>query len=116
MELTLNIYKKENSREVEKTYKADTIELMYGTVEDLICSIDFDKFANVSSTNNFELGKMVISLLPQIRPILKDIFGGLTDDEIKRTKVKELIPVFVEAFKFALGEIEALDGGNNSGN
>lgn len=116
MELTLNIYKKENSREVEKTYTTDTVDLMYGTIEDLIDALDIEKFSNVKELNNTELGAMVISLLPHIRPILKDIFGGLTDDEIRRTKTKELIPVFVQAFKFAFSEINALNTSGNAGN
>lgn len=114
MKLSLNIYK---GKEVEKTYTTDTYDLMYGTLEDLISAVDADKLDAISggNKNNFELGKLVLSLLPQIKPILKSIFDGITDEEIKRTKVKELIPVFIEAFKYAFSEINGLSD-SNSGN
>lgn len=114
MELKLNIYS--SSKKVEKTYTTDTFDLMYGTIEDLIAAIDIDKFNNIKAADQFELGKMVISLLPQIKPLLKSMFDGIKDEEIKRTKVKELVPLFVEAFKFAFSEIEGLGDNNNSGN
>lgn len=107
MKLSLNIY--ENGK-VKKTYETETINLMYGTIEDLLAAIDLDKLSNADEANKFELGKMVFSLLPQIKPILKDVFVGLTDDEIRRTNTKELIPVFVGIFKYAFEEINSLSG------
>lgn len=114
MNLSLNIYK---GKEVEKTYTTDTYDLMYETLEDLLYAVDVDKLEKISggNKNDFELGKLVISLLPQIKPILKSIFDGITDEEIRRTKVKELIPVFIQAFKFAFSEINSLNA-DSSGN
>ena len=106
MNLTLNIYK---GREIEKTYTTDTYDIMFGTIESVIEIIDINKL-----DNNLELGKMILELLPQIKPLLKDIFDGVTDDEIKRTKVKELIPLFVEVFTYSLNELSSL--GSNSKN
>ncbi len=113
MNLSLNIYK---GREVEKTYTTDTYDLEFGTLEDLISAVDVDKLDALSgSGNELELGKLILSLLPQIKPILKSIFYGITDEEIRRTHVKELIPVFVQAFKFAFSEINGLNA-DGSGN
>ena len=106
MNLILNIYK---GREIEKTYTTDTYDIMFGTIESVIEIIDINKL-----DNNLELGKMILKLLPQIKPLLKDIFDGVTDDEIKRTKVKELIPLFVEVFTYSLNELSSL--GSNSKN
>lgn len=111
MKLSLNIYK---NGTVEKTYATDTVNLTYGTIEDLLAAIDLDKLGNADEANKFELGKMVFSLLPQIKPILKDVFTGITDEEIRRTRATELIPVFVGIFKYAFEEINSL--GNNEGN
>ena len=102
MNLTLNIYK---GKEVEKTYTADTYDIMFGTIESVIEVIDLNKL-----DDNLELGKMILKLLPQIKPLLKDIFDGVTDEEIKRTKVKELVPLFVEVFTYALDELSSLGG------
>ena len=41
-EIKLNIYDRE-TKEVIKTYRTDSIELMFGTVEDIIAVIDIDK-------------------------------------------------------------------------
>lgn len=113
MELKLNIY---SGKKIEKTYTTDTYDLMYGTIEDLTNAIDFEQFSSIEKINNNELGGIVLKLLPQVKPLLKTIFDGITDEEIKRTKVKELIPVFVEAFKYAFSEIKELGSGKAAGN
>lgn len=117
MKLTLNVYK--NNREIEKTYTTDTYDIMYGVLEDMIAAIDPEMLEGKSSIKDFDdvqLGSVVIKLIPQIKPLLRDIFEGLTDEEIRMTKVKELVPVFVEAFKFAFSEIKGLDNGDGAGN
>lgn len=103
MELKLNVYK--NNTEIEKTYTAGEYDLMWGTIEDLTSVIDFDNI-----DDNVAVGKMILKLLPQLKPILKQIFVGITDDEIKRTKVKELIPIFMDIFKYAFSQFEAFGG------
>ena len=105
MELKLNVYK---GREVEKTYTTDTYDLMYGIVEDILGVLDLEKM-----TDNLEVAKMVINLMPQIKPFLKDVFEGLSDEELRRTKVKELIAVFVNIVMFSINEIAET---GNSGN
>lgn len=107
MELSLNIYK--NSKEIEKTYKASEFDLMWGTLEDLIAAINIDKLED-----DAELTKMFFGVLPQIKPLLKEIFPGLTESEIRRTKAKELLPVFISSFKYAFSEIGRIE--NKSGN
>lgn len=102
MELKLNIYGKGT---IEKTYRTDTYDLMYGTIEDLLEIVDFDKM-----DDNVEIGKMILKILPKIKPFLKDVFDGLTDDELKRTKVKELIPLFIDICKFSLNELSSIGG------
>lgn len=105
--IKLNIYKTDNKNEIEKTYTAETYDLMLGTVEDIMEIIDFEKL-----DNTIEVGKMIIKMYPQLKPFLKDIFEGLTDDELKRVKVKELIPLFTEVFKSISESIGLLSAGN----
>lgn len=108
MDLKLNIYDV-TGKKIEKTYIASEFDLMWGTMEDLINAVDLEKI-----NDEVAVGKMVLKILPQVKPLLKQVFNGLTDDELKRTKVKELIPVFTETFKYAFSEISML--GNDSGN
>lgn len=103
MELKLNIY---NKRQVEKTYTAETYDLMFGTVEDLVDIINLDKLQTGSDVEIIKLvGDVVVHGLDIIKPLLKDIFEGLTDDELKHTKVKEIATVLVDVVKFSIGEI-----------
>ncbi len=106
MEMVLNIYDKTGN--VKKTYKASEFDLMWGTIEDLVNCIDIDKI-----DDSVAVGKMILHVLPQLKPLLKQIFPGVTDSEIRNTKVKELIPIFMNAFTYAFSEINSL--GNNSG-
>ena len=99
-DLRLNIY---NGKTIEKTYVAEEIDIMFGTVEDLLDVIDFDNL-----NDEKEVVKVVIKTLNNLKPFLKQIFDGLTDDEIKRTKVKELVPLFVDIVKYTMDELKAL--------
>lgn len=107
MTLTLNIYSAEKKNEVEKTYTAESYDLMLGTVEDLMQVIDVDKM-----TDNIEITRMVISGFGLLKPFIKDIFTGVTDDELKRVKVKELVPLFIDVFKSVVDGLDLLKTGN----
>ena len=107
MELKLNIYNKNG--EIAKTYTASEFDLMWGTIEDLVNCIDIDKI-----DDNAAVGKTILNVLPQLKPLLKQIFPGLTDSEMRNTKVKELVPIFMNTFKYAFLEIGTL--GDKSGN
>lgn len=103
MELKLNIY---NKKQVEKTYTAETYDLMFGTVEDLVDIINLDKLQTGSDAEIIKLvGDVVVHGLDIIKPLLKDIFEGLTDEELKHTQVKEIATVLVDVVKFSVSEI-----------
>ena len=103
MELKLNIY---NGRKVEKTYTAETYDLMFGTVEDLLATIDLDNLKSGSDTEIIKLvGNVVTKSMDVIKPLLKDVFEGLTDDELRNTKVKEIAAVLIEVVKFSIAQI-----------
>lgn len=107
MELRLNVYKIENGvKTIEKTYKANDYEIMFGTVEDIIDALELDKITNNKLTND-DLTNIVFKALgkgiPQISVFLQDIFPGLTREELKRAKVSEvknvILGVVQNAFK-----------------
>ena len=107
MELKLNIYKSENGvKRIEKTYTANDYEIMFGTVEDIIDSLELDKITGNKLTND-DLTSIVFKALgrgiPQISAFLQDIFPGLTKEELKYTKVSEvknvILGVVQNAFK-----------------
>lgn len=111
MDLKLNIYDK---KEIVKTYTAETYDLMFGTVEDLIDLINLD---NLKTGSDEELIKIVSEAVMKglgiIKPLLKDIFDGLTDDELRNTKTSDIAKVLVEVVKYAINEITKGATGKN---
>ena len=100
--MKLNIYK--NQKEIEKTYEIDTYDIMYGTVEDVL-SI-FDEIDDLS--DNMKIFKTIQKNRTKLNDLLKDIFPDVTDDELRRIKIKELVPLFMGLF----GYIQGFIGGN----
>lgn len=103
MELKLDIY---NKREIVKTYTAETYELLFGTVEDLIDLVNLDKLKTGSDEELIQIvGEAIGKGLGIIKPLLKDIFDGLTDDELRNTKTTDIAKVLVEVIKYSINEI-----------
>ena len=52
--------------------------------------------------NEEQLLKLVTANKSKLEDLLLDIFGseGLTPEELRRTKLKELVPVFVDLFAY----------------
>lgn len=109
MELTLNIYQ---GGKVEKTYTANEFDLMFGTVEDLVALIDLNAF---TAGNEMEVAASVMKMLREgigtVNHLLKEVFDGLTDEEIKKTKVKELVVLLVTLVKYSVEEIRLVGTG-----
>ena len=111
MELKLNVY---NKKEIVKTYTADTYDLEFGTVEDICEIIDLDKLETGTDAEIIKLvGGAVISGMGIIKPLLKDMFEGLTDEELRHTKAKDVASVLVATVKYAIEEINKGASGKN---
>lgn len=106
--MKLNIYEK---RKIVKTYEADAYEIMFGTVEDLIDAAKLDKIENGTDAEIvIAATSMVTNSMDTVKELLKDIFEGLTDDEIKHTRVSDIVNVVVEVILYAIGQISILGG------
>ena len=111
--MKLNIY---DHKTVVKTYETDTYDIMFGTVEDIINAARLDTIENgsdaeivVAATN------LVTTSMGTVKDLLKDIFDGLTDEEIKHTRVSDIVNVIVEIILYAVGQISVF-GGNKRKN
>lgn len=104
MELTLKIY---DGKKVVKTYKAETIDFSFGTVEDILDALNFE---SMKTGDKAELAAMVVKCSKQLKPFLKDIFEGVTDEEIRNTRMKNLIEVFKGLYDFAAQELGTITG------
>ena len=105
--MKLNIYSKENRGEIEKTYTAESYDLMLGTIEDIIKDVDLDEMKN-----DVAIATVVLKKYALLKPFIKDIFEGVTDEELNRVKVKELIPLFAQVFKAIVQDFDLVKSGN----
>lgn len=94
--MKLNIYK--NQKEIEKTYEVEAYDLMYGTVEDIFEVLDGIE----ESASEQDMLKVIQKNRNKITDLLMDVFGdeGLTEEELRRIKLKELVPFFVDLFEY----------------
>lgn len=90
--MKLNIYK--DQKTIEKTYEAETYDIMFGTVEDLFRVLEDVKDIS-DETQIFEI---VRKNWDKVSELLRDIFPGLTKEELRHVKIRELLPLFVELF------------------
>lgn len=105
--ISLKVYDKVDKNKVEKTYTSESYDLMLGTVEEFMQIIDIDKVGD-----NVEVAKMVVKCYGKIKPLLKDIFPGITDDELNRIKIKELIPVIIDVCYSIMDSLDLIKSGN----
>ena len=92
--MKINIYK--NQKEIEKTFEVKTYDIMYGTVQDILSIID--EAGDLSDED--ALYNILAKNMGKIDELLLDIFGdeGLVREDLRKIKVKELVPIFVELF------------------
>lgn len=111
MDLKLNIYKK---KEIVKTYTAETYNLRFGVVEDLLNVIDID---NIQAEDKTQLLKAIVKVLASsmdiVKPLLKDIFDGLTDEEIRDTYINEIVDVLSNIVTYSINQITKGNNGKN---
>lgn len=108
MELKLNIYKGKN--EIERTYTAQDYDVMYGTVEDLLDLLDLEALTNTGDKEGIisAVTRLLKARKDVINPLMLDIFDGLTEEELRRTKAIDLLNVIVGLTGFSLDQLRGL--------
>lgn len=99
MTLKLNIY---DGAKIIKTYNADTIDCSFGVVEDILNALNFE---SIKTGNKLELAAMVIKCMDQLKPFLKEIFVGVTDEELRKAKMSNIVDIFKNVYYFANVEL-----------
>lgn len=109
--MQLNIYEK---KKVIKTYTADTYDLMFGTVEDISDAVNLDEMKTGSDVEVFQaVVKLITGSKETVKDLLKDVFDGLTDEELRNTKVKEQAQALVEIVNYTLSQLRKGTGTKN---
>ena len=91
--MRLDIYK--NQKEIEKTYEIEAYDLMYGTVEDM-----FNILESVSDGSDDDWTQAIMKNRGVLNNLIRDVFPEITDEELRKIKVKDLIPFFIDLFGF----------------
>lgn len=112
MQLTLKIYR---NGEVEKVYTASEIDILFGTVEDLINLIDTDRLSGSRGDMDFisAVAQLLKGGFAEVKSLLKDLFPGVTDDELKRTKTKEIAQILIMVVKYSFAEMASAGNSKN---
>lgn len=109
--MKLKIYEK---KQVIKTYEVDTYDLMFGVLEDVANAIKLDELKTGTDAEIIKMaGNLVIHSMDTVKDLFKDIFEGITDDELKKCKVSEMAIVLVDVVKYTLDQLGKGFGGKN---
>lgn len=108
--MKLNIYK---NKKVVKTYTADAYDLLWGVVEDVASAVNLDELKTGSEA---EIMKLVLNLVLKsmgtVKELMKDVFEGITDEELKHTKVKEIAQVLVDVVQYTILQLNLFKSKN----
>lgn len=109
--MKLDIYE---NKKVVKTYEADTYDLMFGTMEEIAKAANLDSLENINNLEILKLvgGMMTSSCRDTVKDLMKDIFDGLTDEELKKTKVIDVTNVLMDVIVYTLAQLYESFGGN----
>ena len=80
----------------KKTYKAETLDLTVGVIDDICEAVDID---TIDISNVADLGGRILRARKQIYPILHDIFGA-TEEEIRTVKVTNIVKITQEIYTY----------------
>ena len=115
MELTLNIYEK---GKVKKTYKAESYFLSTGVCEDVLEITENNNLIEMFLNNDFdnqlktgvEVMRTISKLNPKLKPIMKEVFVGVTDEELRQTDVKEYVSCLKNIILYVVEELFDIKG------
>lgn len=99
MKLILNIYDK-TGKNVERQVVGETYEIMFGTIQEIMSLLEITE-----DTDQWTLLKKVSGLYNELTNVLDGVFPGVSADEWKRVKLKELISLLLEIFKTTFTEL-----------
>ena len=109
--MKLNIYDK---KQIVKTYEADSYDLMFGVLEDVANAIKLDELKSGSDVEIFKMvTNLVLHSMDTVKGLIKDIFEGITDEEIKNTKVSEIAGALIDVVKYTVEQLSLMPKSKN---
>lgn len=109
--MKLNIYDK---KKIIKTYEVEAYDIKFGTLEDITKAIDLDSLKTGSNVEIIKMaGKLILTNIETFKVLFKDIFDGITDEELKKASLKEMATVIVDIVKYTINELNFGNNGKN---
>lgn len=99
MKLTLNVYDKKG-KDVVKTVEGETYDIMFSTVRSILGILNIEKM-----DDTMDMLMTVSDAWNELTAILDNVFPDMGPEDWEGVKIKELLPVLVDIFKFTFGEI-----------
>lgn len=116
-EMKLHIYgrNEDGKKVVLKTYETESYDLEFGIIEDVASVVNLD---HVKTGSNAELikvaGEAITGSLESVKALMADIFPGLTAEELRHVKVREMAEVLMDVILYTFGELKKFDTGKNA--
>lgn len=111
--LTLRVYAHDaetgrtSQTDVAKVVTAEAYDIMFGTVEDILGLLD----AVGDGSDDSAVIRAVVGNWEKLCKLLLDVFPELNREDLKRIKVREVVPVMIGLFRYV---VEGF-GGDKSG-
>lgn len=110
--MKLNIYN--DNDEIVKTYEKENFKLKFGTIEDIIKAIDLDGLKNGSDNEIISIvTNLVITSLDTVKDLMKKIFNGLTDEDLRNTGIDDMAQVLIDVIKYTISRLSFGTKGKN---
>lgn len=97
MSLKLPIYR---NGVVDRTYEVETFRVPYGVIQDILHLVEVDKL-----DDEMAVAGMLLEAFDLIDPLLKDLFPGLTDDDLRHADFVDIGLVFTDIARYAIGRL-----------
>lgn len=106
MSLKLPIYR---NGVIEKTYEVENFRIPYGVIQDVLHLVEVDKL-----NDEMAIAGMLLEAFDLVDPLLKDLFPGLTDDDLRHADFVDIGLVFTGVAWYAIEKLsKGLKRGGN---
>lgn len=115
--MELKIYGRDETgrKAVVKTYKAESYDLEFGIIDDVAAVVNLDELKTGSNAELLKIaGEAVIKSMDTVKGLMMDIFPGLTAEELRHVKVRDMGAVLIDVIAFTFGELKKFDNGKNA--
>lgn len=105
MELKLNIYTDKKCKEIARVVTTNDFELSTGVCEDVLRLIKVDQIDDLAAMSEESQAATLLDIitnnLGQFKDLLTNVFDDLTDEELSRTKINEMMHVVALIVRFS---------------